>query len=202
MYGRYALKLSNPRTIRVVSTSSAFCVSLEEAKHHIRVEHTEDDTYITSLIEAAERYCEIAIDRTFMQKRLEATWDGFLPEIVLPRPPIRVVPNVVISYIDGTQNAVTLADSDFRIETNDPSILRPPYSETWPTALADISSVTVSWNAGYESADDVPQGLKHAVLMLLGHLYERRLAYDTLNSIEVPLGVKALLSANSWGQYR
>jgi len=38
--------------------------------------------------------------------------------------------------------------------------------------------------------------------MIVGHLYERRLAADTMASNEVPFGVKALLDSQKWGQYR
>lgn len=203
----YGQKLNEPRTLEVLSTSGdsgLFCVTRDEAKQHMRVENNDDDTYIDTLIEASERYCEIATDRTFLSKRLQATWDGFPIEVRLPRPPVvQAAPAFVVSYKDGSQNTVILSSSDFRAEYSDPCVLRPPYSKTWPTALSDISSVTVSWNAGYSTSRlDVPAGLRHAMLMIIGHLYERRLAFDTLSSIEVPLGVKALLSANSWGQYR
>lgn len=206
-YGRHTPKLNEPRTLEALSTSGdsgIFVVTRDEAKHHMRVEHTDDDLYIDTLIEAAERYCETATDRTFLNKRLQATWDGFPLEIRLPKPPVvQDAPAFVITYKDGAQNTVIMSDSEFRAEYSEPCVLRPPYSQTWPTALSDISSVTVSWNAGYSASHGgVPAGIKHAVLMIVGHLYERRLAFDTLSSIEVPLGVKALLSANAWGQYR
>ena len=204
IYGRYSQKLTEPRTIRVTSENILSIVSLDEAKQHMRVEYTDDDTYIEGLIEAAEKYCETVTGRTYLTKQLEATFDGFFPEIRLPRPPIyRSAPNVTIFYMDGTQTQTSVPSQDYKIEYSEPAILRPAYSKTWPTALADTDSVRVSWQAGYGTArSDVPQGVRHAALMMIGHLYERRLAYDTMNSIEVPLGVKELLSANSWGQYR
>ncbi len=199
----YAPKLSRPRTLKVVAPSPFRSVTLNEAKQHIRVEHSEDDTYIETLIEAAEGYCQTATDRYFLQTRLEATWDGFAPEIYLPKPPLHPTPLFIITYVDGVQSSQTLSSSQFRIEDGEPAVLRPPYSKTWPSALSDVNSVTIQWNVGYSSsASDVPAGLRHAILMLVGHFYERRLAYDTLAAIEVPLGVKTLLAAHSWGSYR
>jgi len=63
--------------------------------------------------------------------------------------------------------------------------------------------VTVTWWGGYgASGSDVPAAIRHAILMHVGHLYERRLAADNVASNEVPFGVKALLDSQSWGQYR
>lgn len=197
-------RLSDPRTLRTLNEQPFHIVSLAEAKQHLRVEVADDDDYITNIIKAAQDYCEKAMDRTLLVKRLEATWDGFPVEIRLPKPPIyRASPLFVISYIDGTGASQLLATSDYRVEYSEPAVLRPPYSETWPTALADVSSVTISWQAGYGTApSDVPEGIRCAALMVIAHLYERRMAYDTVSAIEVPLGVKSLLAMHSWGSYR
>lgn len=200
----YGPRLVQPRTLRALNEQSWYIVSLAEAKQHLRVEVDDDDDYITNIIKAAQDYCEKALDRTLLVKRLEATWDGFPVEIRLPKPPVyREQPLFTISYIDGAGETKGLASDEFRVEYSEPGVVRPVYSETWPTALADISSVTVQWQAGYgTAASDVPEGIRCAALMLVGHFYERRLAYDTVAAVEVPLGVKSLLAMHSWGSYR
>lgn len=201
----YTRRLSDePRTVSVVQAAQGSIVSLAELKQHIRVEHTDDDTYLQSLIYAATEWCEKKVDRYFIQTRLSATWDYFPVEIRLPKPPIYTLnPSITIFYKDAAQNEVLLASSEYRVEYGEPGVLRPNYAGTWPSAISDVNSVTVSWNAGYGSdGQSIPIGVRHAVLMLAGHLYERRLAYDNIASIEVPMGVNALLMANSWGSYR
>lgn len=201
----YTRRMSDePRTITVTTPAAVMPVTVTEVKQHIRVEHTDDDTYIQSLIEAATDFCEKKVDRYFINTRLKATWDYFPVEIRLPKPPIyRTNPAFIVTYKDSDQNEVLLQSTEFRIDYDEPGVLRPNYAGTWPSAISDVNSVTVQWNAGYGgTGTEVPIGVRHAVLMLAGHLYERRLAYDNIASHEVPMGVNALLMANSWGSYR
>lgn len=180
-------------------------VTLAEAKDHLRVDHTEDDAYIATLIQAAREFVEASIDRTLITTPWKMTFDGFPPEIVLARPPAsRSVTATVVTYLDADRNTVTLPESDYRVDRDaTPAVIRNLYGRSWPPHLTDQNSVTVQWSAGYgDSPDDVPRTVRHAMLMIVGHLYERRLAYDPLAANEVPLGVKALLAASSWGAYQ
>jgi uncharacterized phiE125 gp8 family phage protein len=204
MQGFTGRRNDEPRTI-TVDYAAIYCpVSIAEIKHHVRVEHTDDDSYIYTLVQAATEWCEKKVDRYFLQTRLSATWDYFPYEIRLPKPPIyKSNSAVTIFYRDSSQNEILLPASEYRIEHGDPGVLRPNYAGTWPSAISDVNSVKVSWNAGYgTNGMHVPIGIRHAILMLAGHLYERRLAYDSIAAIEVPMGVNALLMANSWGSYR
>ena len=95
----YVSKLFQPRTIGSCYTFTFRSVTLSEAKQHIRVEH-EDDTYIETLDRSRQRRLLPDSDRYrfFLQTRLEATWDGFAPEICLSKPPLHLTPTFVITY--------------------------------------------------------------------------------------------------------
>jgi uncharacterized phiE125 gp8 family phage protein len=69
--------------------------------------------------------------------------------------------------------------------------------------LFDANAVTLTFWAGYgPDATNVPQVVKHAMLMLLAFWYERRQAVDSMSSSQSPYGVKALLDSAKWGSYR
>lgn len=66
-------------------------------------------------------------------------------------------------------------------------------------ALADLPEDTdglaLTCFAGWEAVEDVPDSLKHAVSMLVGHWYESRAAVDTGGAdTPVPLGFDAMIS--------
>ena len=64
-------------------------VTLAEAKVQCRVDTSDDDAYITSLIVAARTYVEDILDISIMGQTWEARYDAFpLWEIILPRPPM------------------------------------------------------------------------------------------------------------------
>jgi len=181
-------------------------VSLSEAKTHCRVDTSTDDAYITSLITAARQWVEEYVDRALIAQQLTLRLDRFPYEFELPRPPMATsgtLTSTTITYTLETQATATLDTATYRVDRNDtPGRIRTVYAGTWPGHLADQNAVTVTWWAGYgPAATDVPQAIRHAILMLVGHLYERRLASDNVGGAEVPFGVKALLDSQKWGSY-
>ncbi len=58
--------------------------------------------------------------------------------------------------------------------------------QVWPVVQSKVNAVEVTFVAGYGLAADMPQDLKSAQLLLLGHLYENREAV-TLRTIATTL---------------
>jgi len=183
-------------------------VSVSEAKAHLRVDTADDDTYIGTLITAARQWAETYLDRSLVYTQWEMKLDMFPWEIEMPRPPMAQAGTTTAVSITYTLNeslgTATLSTSDYRVDrASTPGVARTNYGGSWPSHLADQNSVTVTWWGGYgASGSDVPAAIRHAILMHVGHLYERRLAADNVASNEVPFGVKALLDSQKWGQYR
>jgi uncharacterized phiE125 gp8 family phage protein len=126
----------------------------------------------------------------------------------LPRPPVATAGThtaVTLTYesIDGTTK--TVPSNEYRVDRDSvPAVIRNVYNGTWPSdALFDANAVTLTFWAGYgPDAANVPQVVKHAMLMLLAFWYERRQAVDSMSSSQSPYGVKALLDSAKWGSYR
>ena len=59
-------------------------VTLAEAKLHLRIDNTDDDTLIASLITAATRWAEDYCDRTFCNTQLTMRLDSFYGAVGSP----------------------------------------------------------------------------------------------------------------------
>jgi uncharacterized phiE125 gp8 family phage protein len=105
----------------------------------------------------------------------------------------------------ATPTTTTLSATSYRVDRDaTPGKIRTVYNGTWPSHLTDPNAVTVTWWAGYGAAgSDVPQAIRHAILMLVAHLYENRQAAVATGAVpqDVPFGVKALLDTCKWGSY-
>jgi len=186
-------------------------VTLAEAKAHLRVDTSDDDAYIGTLITAAREWCEQYLDRTLVHTQWVMRFDRFpvdsTADIELPRPPVvssGTATSVTVAYTleDGT--TATYSTSLFRVDrASTPGAVKTNYAQTWPPHRQDDNSVSVTWWAGYGAdGTSVPAAIRHAMLMLIGTWYERRASADNMGSTEVPFGVKSLLDSQRWGSYR
>ena len=185
-------------------------VSVSEAKAHLRVDISDDDSYISTLITAAREWCEQYLDRTLINTQWTMRLDSFPYEIELPRPPIATsgtTTAVALTYTLGDDSTATLSTTAYRVDRNStPGVVRQLRAGTWPANLDDYNAVAVTWWAGYgASGTSVPAGIRHAILMLVAHWYDgARQAAVSSGAVpqDVPYGVKSLLDSQRWGSYR
>lgn len=186
-------------------------VTVAEAKAHLRVDTSDDDTYIGTLITAGREWCEQYLDRTLVNTQWVMRFDSFPPDgthdIELPRPPMATAGTttavaLTFTYENGT--TATYSTASYRVDRNStPGAVKTLYGQTWPPHLMDDNAVSVTWWAGYGSAgSSVPAAIRHAILMIVGILYEKRAAAESGSLNEVPFGVKSLLDSQRWGSYR
>lgn len=186
--------------LKQVLTPSEEPITLAEAKAHLRVDGTDENDYITSLITVARLACELEARRAFV----EQTFDLFLdcwPDsecgIKVPRPPLQSVTS--LSYTDYAGNVTALvANTDYVVDTNsEPGRILPAYGKFWPTALLHPGgAIKVRFVAGYGIAEDVPDIYKHAIKLTIGHFFENRedvVVQAGLSAVKLPLGVAHLL---------
>jgi uncharacterized phiE125 gp8 family phage protein len=186
-------------------------VTVAEAKAHLRVDVSDDDTYIGTLITAAREWCEQYLDRTLVNTQWVMRFDSFPPDgtqdIELPRPPMSLAGTttaVSLTFTSETGGTQAFSTNSFRVDRNaTPGAVKTLYGQTWPPHLMDDNAVSVTWWAGYGSAgSSVPAAVRHAILMVVGILYEKRAAAESGSLNEVPFGVKSLLDSHRWGSYR
>ena len=196
------------RSLRTITRPVVEPVTLDEAKSHCRVDSSADDAYIAALITCAREWDEVYMDESLIHQQLTMKLDFFPVEIELPRPPMAstgTATAVTITYtINESMQTTQLSLTQCRIDrASRPGVIRNLYGGSWPSHLSDINAVSVTWWAGSgDSGSSTPQGVRSAILMLVGFWYEKRLAADAGSLNEVPFGVKALLDSRKWGGYQ
>lgn len=194
------------RSLTTVTPPAVEPVTLSEAKAHIRVDTSEDDTYIGTLITAARQWVEQYVDKALVDQQLVMRLDAFPYEIELPRPPMvtsGTATAVTLTYTLGDDTTAVLSASQYRVDRNStPGVVRQLRDGSWPANLDDYNAIAVTWWAGHGATGaSVPAAIRHAMLMLIGHWYERRLVADAVSATEVPFGVRSLLDSQRWGSY-
>lgn len=216
--------------LRRVSGPASEPVTTAEAKAHLRVDLDDDDALIDGLVAAARQYCEQAISRSFLETTWDLTLSAFpawgvtteraasgrlvypatstplerltAGRIDLPIADLRSVAS--ITYLDAAGDTRTLDPSAYRVVTGAPGRIVPAYGTAWPAHRIYDEAVTVRFVAGYGAdAASVPDCVKHAIKLLVGHWYVNREAVVLTGAVpqELLFSVQALLSAEGWGAY-
>lgn len=161
-----------------ISAPAAEPVSRTEAKLHLRVDVTTDDTLIDSLIQAAREYVENYTRRSFVQRTYRADVDYFDDEIRLPFRPIIAISHIKYYTAASPSVLTTLAASNYELVRG--HIYRSA-TGTYPAVDSVYNAVQITYTAGYAPtsspevpAENVPAAVKSALLLTIGDLYENR----------------------------
>lgn len=149
-------------------------VTLSEAKVHLRVGSSAEDTLISALIAAARQVAENECRRAFITQTWEKTLDLFPEAIELPYP--RTIGVTAITYLDRDGAAQTLSPASYLVDTkSEPGWVTPAYGYAWPETYLVPNAVTVTYTAGYgANGAAVPNAIKQWILLMVGHYFENR----------------------------
>lgn len=168
--------ISTPSTVQIITTA--------EAKTHLRVDFNDDDSYIDSLILAAqdviENYCNIKI----MNVEITQYCDYWQDTFQLYFSPVQNSGKASINYIKYYDDSPTPVlqtwpqteyifdkfSAPMRIGLRD---IDSP-SNDYPDIASQLKAIEIQYNVGYTNIADVPKGLKQACLILVGQWYENR----------------------------
>lgn len=168
--------------LKLITPPTTYPVSMVEAKAHLRVDFTDDDTLIEIYRKAATEDVENFTGRAFCDQ----TWDLYLDEfpaaggeIKIPKPPLIEVVGVFNLDSAGTEQEFSAASYSVDSASQLARIV-PIYGGSWPTPQTIANAVRVRFRTGYVDEEQsppsgsVPNAIKAAILMTLGTLYQNR----------------------------
>jgi uncharacterized phiE125 gp8 family phage protein len=162
--------------LKAVTPPEVEPVTLAEAKAHLRLDTNTDDAYVSALITAARERVELFLRRALITQTFEYTIDGFpANEIDLPRPPLQSVG--WIKYVDTAGILQTFSPENYvaDVSSNEIARIALAWNQYWPITRCSINAVVIRFFAGYgDSVEDVPQAIRHGILIEIANLYENR----------------------------
>lgn len=184
--------------LKVVTAPPVEPIGLAEAKDHLRVDISDDDALIDQLILGARKYAEEICGLALITTVFDETWDWRFPERLTPRrAPLQSVGSV--TYVDTEGATQTVAASVYTVDTSsdiERGRIVEAYGKTWPATRRVINAVTLRYTAGFgDGPGDVPEPIKHALLLMIGNGYKHREEIVTGASVaQIPRGALKLLA--------
>ncbi|MGF7053982.1 putative phiE125 gp8 family phage protein [Bosea sp. OAE752] len=177
----------------LVTAPSEPCVSIADARAHLRVDSIEEDALITAAIAAAVQHLD-GYGGILGRALMKQDWRQFLPfwpasrSVDLALAPVLSVVSVEARGADG--QTVTVDPASYRLVGGAgaaPRLLFDLGSHLPGLAYAP-DAVIVTFSAGYgEAADKLPPALKSAILLMVGDLYRFRDSVQIGASSAVPM---------------
>jgi uncharacterized phiE125 gp8 family phage protein len=191
------LTLTTPATVEPVTVA--------ELKSHLRLDGSDEDPYLETLIETARMEAENYTGRQFVN----ATWSWVLDRFPcsstfeLPKAPLSSVTS--ITYTDDQGNTGQVWDaSKYIVDAPSGPYVVPgrvslAYGQSYPNTYPQINVITILFVAGYgATAASVPAPIKQAILLIAAEMYERR-AQVTLS---LPQSKNAITAQNLLSGFR
>lgn len=178
-------------SLQLTTAPAAEPVTLDAAKAQLRVDTTDDDALITSLIAAARARAEWHTGRAFVTQSWTLWLDAWPCNgiIEIPLPPLQSVASVTAYALDDS--ATVLDAAMYQVDTAaSPARLALKPDASPPVALRALNAIAIAFTAGYADASDVPAPIQQAILMIAAALY----AHRGDEAMELPQEALALLA--------
>jgi uncharacterized phiE125 gp8 family phage protein len=200
--------------IQIVTPPASLPVTLAEAKAYPRIDGSDDDAVINSLLSFATAFIERETGQTTVTTTKKLFLDQFpkatemadyfgrfikLPvgtdrEIRLPTPPLISVASLkyLVGGVETTWSAsnytVDAVGLPGRIVLND--------RIAWPTDCDVVANaVRITFDCGYGAAAAVPDLFKHAIKWMVSHAYEHREIMDGMQLKELPYSLRCVIES-------
>lgn len=187
--------------LHLVTPATTEPVTRAEAKLFLRIDNTDEDATVDSLIVAARQYAETRTRRQFITATWLKTFSCLPFQLTLDYPPLIAVTTFQYYDLDGALQ--TLSSTQYLVDTvTEPGQVVRAYQVVWPFIRQRPDAVQVTYTAGYGStAAYVPEGIKLAMKLLMGHWWENRETTAPGIVTNLPLAAEAILDSYSCGAY-
>lgn len=175
-----------------------------EVKTHLRVDGSDEDTYIGTLAQSARILLEKITNRAFVTQTRISRYDAFPPIFRHQRSPMQSVTS--IAYLDGEGESQTLSSALYTVDVHsEPARIIPAVGQSWPQTQDTLNAVTMTYVCGYGAASAVPEIVKTWIKRMVSHWFEMREPITTgtiLTYEDIPVGdLRSLLVAIGTGDY-
>ena len=167
---------------KITVPATVFPITLAEAKQHLKVDFTDEDTLIDIYIKGATEYVEEHTGRALLPQTIQHVMNCF-PEstsknpnavLYLYRPPVRTLNNLDYVDFEGNNQNYNIIDDIVLDITSEPAQVARTGGNAWATTAQQPGAVKLTYISGYNDAANVPSPIRAAILLLIGELYERR----------------------------
>lgn len=195
--------LAATRELVLVTAPAVKPITLDEVKDQCRIEGPDDDVLLTRLIAVATAYTDA--QGALGQAMITQTWGQWIGPNPAQSVPLRMGPLQALVAIRYYDEDGVLQDDDIAnynvFGTPLSSFVGPKSGFNWPSTQDRADAIKIEYRVGFgDAAADVPDTIRHAMLMMVGHWYENReqTGFDELS--QVPFGFDALLNMHrgSW----
>lgn len=169
---------------KVITQPSVEIVTLEEAKIHLRIDYSDEDSLVSSLIVAARKQAEHMTGRAFGVQTRELIIDAFPDdEIRLPGTPVTSI--VSVTYADSSGNTVVMPEDGYALDSDYiPSSLFPSSEDPWPDTYDTANAVRIRYVCGHEAG--TAESVRVWMLMTVGTMYRHRESIANAQSYALP----------------
>ena len=189
--------------IERVTGPTAEPISVAEAKRHLRIEHSDDDLLIQRLIDTAIAMVDVTgvLGKAMITQTWSECYGQYPSEITLSLGPVQSVSAIKYYDTDNVLQTDTLSNY-FVLGTSGRTTIRPKSGFHWPTTFKRDDAIKIEYVIGYgDTFRDVPNTVRHALLMLVAHYYENR-ENELIGTVSktLPFGFEALIGSerNTW----
>ena len=153
-------------------------IALSEAKLFLKVDTSDDDALIGTIISSAREY----VENFTGYQLLSATYTQYLDKFPNKNTAIELLMNPVsavthVKYYDSNNTLQTWNTSNYDTDLKGkPARITLANNATFPTVYDRTNAVEIKFVAGYAStsATGFPKQLLNAMYLIIGHLYENR----------------------------
>jgi uncharacterized phiE125 gp8 family phage protein len=190
-------------TLELLDAPATTPITLAEVKDQLRVEGSDDDVILTRLIDVAVAYTDVkgALGQAMITQKWGQWVHSTPPQTVsLILGPVTGVTAVKYYDTDGVLQTDTL--SNYQVTgTEFATTIGPKSGFNWPVTQDRSDAIRIEYEIGYGTATtDVPQTIRHALMLLVGHWYDNRENTQMDELSNIPFGFESLLNMhrNCW----
>lgn len=189
--------LTRQEALEIIEAPTAAPISLGEVRDQLRIEHFDDDALLMRLINTAVAYTDVnGVLGHAMLSQKWGEWFGPNPTqtVRLNLGPVIQVDAVKYYDEDGVLQTDTLSNYEIT-GTSFNTVVGPSEGFNWPTIADRSDAIRIEYTIGYgTSASDVPQTLRHAMMLLVGHWYDNREQSGMDELANIPYGFDELVA--------